>query len=327
MNKSNLLVTGSSGYLGSHLLSELAKTNKYNLTGLDFIATSKYLNSVKYIKADINETDLLLKSLDGIDIICHCASLLDSKPFTKDQYFTSNIKGTQNLYNSAKKKGINKIILTSSVSVINAKLKTVDWPVNENIEIEPEDFYGKSKKEQEMIARNFAEDKSIQTLALRPCAFFPIADPERGFRLTGSHAMIEDIVNAHVLGVEVLLNKEKSSKLNSFEAIFITNKLPYKNSDKKLIGNGGKMKKLIKKYWPDNAKNILELGYKKAFLQSVYDLRKAKSILNWQPNFNFDEWLIYCKERNLNFDEIKNKHKAKKSLIYKIKNIFKKIKS
>ena len=64
MNKSNLLVTGSSGYLGSHLLSELAKTNKYNLTGLDFIATSKYLNSVKYIKADINETDLLLKSLD-----------------------------------------------------------------------------------------------------------------------------------------------------------------------------------------------------------------------------------------------------------------------
>ena len=45
MNKSNLLVTGSSGYLGSHLLSELAKTNKYNLTGLDFIATSKYLNS------------------------------------------------------------------------------------------------------------------------------------------------------------------------------------------------------------------------------------------------------------------------------------------
>ena len=33
--------------------------------------------------------------------------MLDSTPFTKDQYFTSNIKGTQNLYNSAKKKGIN----------------------------------------------------------------------------------------------------------------------------------------------------------------------------------------------------------------------------
>ena len=109
MKKNKIIVTGGAGFVGTNLIKLFLKMTKLKIISIDNYSSGSKKNHVKnkrvkYIKADINETDLLLKSLDGIDIICHCASLLDSKPFTKDQYFTSNIKGTQNLYNSAKKK-------------------------------------------------------------------------------------------------------------------------------------------------------------------------------------------------------------------------------
>ena len=156
--------------------------------------------------------------------------------------------------------------------------------------------------------------------------FFPVNDPDRGFRLTGTHAMVEDIANAHVAAVEVLLDEKRASDLNRFEAIFITNKLPYQNSDKNLIDSRGKMKKLIRKYWPDHAEYIFDLGYKQAFFPCVYDISKAKRILNWEPAFNFDQWLIYCKEKNLDFQSIKKQNQVKKSWNSKLKRIFFKLK-
>ena len=119
--------------------------------------------------------------------------------------------------------------------------------------------------------------------------------------------------------------KKKASKLNGFEAIFVTNKLPYQNADKKLVGSDGKMRKLISKYWPDNAKFVFDLGYKKTFFPCVYDLSKAKRILNWEPSFNFDQWLIYCKKQNLDFQDTKEEYQLKRSWNFKLQKLFFKV--
>jgi len=334
MSKPDLLITGASGYLGTHLLTALAKNNKYDLTALDIRTNSKFQKSTRFVETDLNNIDLLSKTLEGVDLICHCASLGKTtrinrpggQPTTNNQFLITNIKGTQNLYKQAKEKGVNKIVLTSSIEVLSLELQKENWPVNERYVCWPDDSYGVSKNIQEIIARSFADSGSIQTLALRPCAFFPVNDPDRGFRLTGTHAMVEDIANAHVAAVEVLLDEKRASDLNRFEAIFITNKLPYQNSDKNLIDSRGKMKKLIRKYWPDHAEYIFDLGYKQAFFPCVYDISKAKRILNWEPAFNFDQWLIYCKEKNLDFQSIKKQNQVKKSWNSKLKRIFFKLK-
>jgi nucleoside-diphosphate-sugar epimerase len=330
MSKPHILITGASGNLGSHLIMALAKNNKYDLTGLDIRTNSKIQRSIRFVEADLNNIDLLSKTLNGVNLICHCASIGtgmdDFNIITDNQFLTANIKGTQNLYHQAKEKGVNKIVLTSSISVLSLDLRKENWPVNEHHVSWPDDSYGMSKKIQEIIARSFADNGSINTLALRPCAFFPVDDPDRGFRLAGAHAMVEDIVNAHVAAVEVLLDEKKSSNLHGFEAIFITNKLPYQNSDKSLIDPDGNMKKLISKYWPDHAKYFFDLGFKKALFPCVYDLSKAKRILNWEPTFNFDQWLIYCKEKNLDFQDFKKQIQTKRSWKYKIKRKFFKLK-
>ena len=334
MSKPHLLITGASGYLGTHLLTALAKNNKYDLTGLDIRTNSKFEKSTRFVEANLNNIDLLSKTLEGVDLICHCASLGKTtrinrpggQPTTNNQFLITNIKGTQNLYKQAKEKGVNKIVLTSSIEVLSLGLQKENWPVNEHHECWPDDSYGVSKNIQEIIARSFADSGSIQTLALRPCAFFPVNDPDRGFRLTGAYAMVEDIVKAHVAAVEVLLDEKRAFALNKFEAIFITNKLPYQNSDKNLIDFGEKMKKLIRKYWPDHAEYVFDLGYKQAFFPGVYDISKAKRILNWEPLFNFDEWIGYCKKNNLSFQDEKDQYKSKKSLKSRLKKIILKLK-
>ena len=136
---------------------------------------------------------------------------------------------------------------------------------------------------------------------------------------------VEDVVNAHISAINVLFDKEKSSKINMFEAVFTTNKLPYKNNDKQLVEFNGDMRKLVKKYWPDDYKFISSLGFKKTIFSGVYNLEKSKNILNWRPTFNFDEWIKYCKKNNLNFIEEKKIYQSKKSIIGRLKKTFNKL--
>ena len=317
MRKVNILITGASGYLGRNLVTKLLNNDNFNLTGLDISTNESISKSIKFIKADLDNTSLLSDALNGIDIICHCAGLhgLDNTDISADKkYFKSNVIGTQNIYKEANKKKIKKIVLTSSIASNSMNLFNQKWPVSEEIDSLPDDAYGLSKKRQEKIAQSYAETGSIQTIAIRPSPFFKLNNLEMGFRLTGIHAKVDDIVNAHLAAINVLLDDKRVSKLKMFEAIFATNQLPYKNEDKKLVHFRGDMKNLIMKYWPNDSKFIFELGFRKTEFPGVYDLSKAHKILNWKPLFNFDEWISYCKKNSLDFQSEKEQYKSKKSL-------------
>ena len=122
-----------------------------------------------------------------------------------------------------------------------------------------------------------------------------------GFRLTGIHAKVGDIVNAHLAAINVLLDDKRVSQLKMFEAIFATNQLPYKNEDKKLVNFRVDMKNLIMKYWPNDSKFIFELGVRKTEFPGVYDLSKAHKILNWKPKYNINSLVREMVREELNF--------------------------
>ena len=65
-------------------------------------------------------------------------------------------------------------------------------------------------------------------------------------------------------------------------------------------------------------------SYKKTVFSGVYDLDKARNILNWGPKYNYDEWFNDCQKQDLNFEEEKKQHQQKKSILNKILKIFKK---
>lgn len=110
----NILVTGSSGFIGSFLVDELSK--EFNVIGFDKVE-SKY-NSVKTIIGDITNQSDVKTAMDGIDFVFHFAGILGTHELIDDTYnaVTTNILGTVNVLDIAKVSKT-KILLASKPNV------------------------------------------------------------------------------------------------------------------------------------------------------------------------------------------------------------------
>ncbi len=180
MSLPSILVTGASGNLGKKIILKLHILKKFRIVGIDIKSDKDLENKIELINIDISKLEQLNKNFKNIDLICHCASLIDSAAYSEIEYKNTNILGTENIYSVAQKENIKKIVLTSSTSVMEMDKKNEKWPIYEKYVGEPNNIYGKSKKEQELIAKKYSENYNIQTICLRPCSFFNLDNPELG---------------------------------------------------------------------------------------------------------------------------------------------------
>lgn len=124
MKKSNnILITGGAGYIGSHIVEQLVKTNS-NVIILDNLCTGykKLINKkAKFIKGDIKNKTKLTKIINDykVDSIIHLAAYLNVSDAENDKrnYYNNNVKGTLNLVNACKKSNVRSIIFSSSCSI------------------------------------------------------------------------------------------------------------------------------------------------------------------------------------------------------------------
>ena len=141
-----ILITGSSGYIGSCLSLFLEK--KFIIKGLDK-NKSNYIKSIKINLLNTKKLDQLLKSFKP-DVVIHLAaqSLVD-ETINKKRYFTNNIKATKNLLNSLKKNNISNIIFSSTAAVYKYKNQLL----KENDQLMPISAYAKTKYECERLIK------------------------------------------------------------------------------------------------------------------------------------------------------------------------------
>lgn len=285
-----IIVTGAAGYLGSHLVRLLQDTD-FEVAGIDRF-TPRDTQGVPFVEADLANPEsekAICELFSGADCIVHCASIHPWKEYSDDEYLDANIKGTWRLYSLAERAGVKKVVLTSSIAAVGYNIPRADWPVQESRQYALTDLYSLTKHTQEDIARHYAA-KDIQTLALRPPAFMPKPELETGFLLTGNFSVVSDIAAAHLAAVEVLCNRRQSQvELENFEAIYITNALPYQPEDTVLLESGS-TKDLVRKHWPHAYEWLLARDYENVWLLAAYDLSKAQSVLGWQPVYNFEQW-------------------------------------
>ncbi|HHX65322.1 MAG TPA: NAD-dependent epimerase/dehydratase family protein, partial [Chloroflexi bacterium] len=80
-----VLITGGAGFIGSHIADELL-AHGYNVRALDNltpqvhgtgITRPHYLDpEVELIVGDIRDDEAVLRALDGVDAVCHCAAVV-----------------------------------------------------------------------------------------------------------------------------------------------------------------------------------------------------------------------------------------------------------
>lgn len=176
-----VLVTGSDGFIGSHVvetLLDLGATVRafalYNSFGsLGWLDSSdvfqKALDSgqAEFVLGDIRDAEHVSASVDGVDVILHLAALI-AIPYSyvaPRSYVETNITGTLNVLEAVRKHGTKRLVHTSTSEVYGTP-ETV--PITENNALRGQSPYSASKIGADKMAESYALSFETPVTVLRP---------------------------------------------------------------------------------------------------------------------------------------------------------------
>ncbi len=164
----NILVTGSAGFLGSHLSEKLSDMG-HNVVGIDNMLGGYEDNvpkKIKFFKIDCCDFDQVKKVMKNIDVVYHCAataheglSVFSPVEITKNNYLAS-----VSIFTAAINEKVKRIIFCSSM----ARYGSQKSPFNETMIPQPVDPYAISKVASEEVLKNLCELNNIEWVIAVP---------------------------------------------------------------------------------------------------------------------------------------------------------------
>lgn len=313
-----ILVTGSEGFIGSHLTEKLLDLgyevrafvlyNSFNSRGWLNNIKIKNKKNIEFFFGDIRDPDLIVKALKDCKTVFHLASLIGI-PYSysaPSSYIETNVSGTLNILNALKEKNQTRIIHTSTSEVYG----TAQYqPIDESHPLNAQSPYAASKIAADQLVASYAKSFETPSVIIRP---FNTFGPRQSLR-----AVIPTIISQ-------CINNRKSIKLGSLsprrDFTYISDTvdgfIAAMNSDKKnaevynlgtnsdvSIGNLAEI--IINKINPNlkiESDEIRERPNESEVMRLISDFSKAKKELKWKPkyvnekfNLGIDktiEWLI-----------------------------------
>lgn len=166
----SILVCGGAGYIGSHTVHQLIKSNE-DVVIVDTLQTGhlKAVNpKAKFYKGDIRDHAFLDKvfSENNIEAVIHFAanSLVGESMTNPLLYFNNNVYGMQVLLESMVKHNIDKIVFSSTAAVYGEPKKV---PILEDDETNPTNTYGETKLTMEKMMKWVNKANGIKFVSLR----------------------------------------------------------------------------------------------------------------------------------------------------------------
>ena len=175
----SILVTGSAGFIASHLIEELLKDENNSIIGIDnfysgtkenleFIKSIDKENRFQFIVADIRNFEEINKIIRDkkIEYIYHLAAIVSVQESILNPLLSNevNVKGTLNILESAKLNNVKRVVFSSSAAVYGNE---PTQPKNENSITKPISPYGYEKLIGEQYMKLYSELYNVETVSLR----------------------------------------------------------------------------------------------------------------------------------------------------------------
>lgn len=182
------LITGGSGFIGSHIAEALLEDNDTHEIRIYDNLSSGYRknlahlsNQVVFFENDIRDTTALSSAMAGVDYVFHEAALvsvIDSVERPRDNH-DINLTGTLNVLEAAQKAGVKRVVLASSAAIYG---NDPTLPKQETMRPQPESPYGLAKIGKEYYARVFSTLYDLPVVALRYFNVYgPRQDPKSAY--------------------------------------------------------------------------------------------------------------------------------------------------
>ncbi|KAI1065969.1 hypothetical protein LB507_001157 [Fusarium sp. FIESC RH6] len=293
----NVLVTGSSGHLGTALMLSLP-TLGFKPLGID-ILPSENTHLVGSITDHSFVTDIFMNN--PIQHVLHAATL--HKPHveshSKQDFIDTNITGTLFLLEEAAKykETIESFVFFSTTSTFGTALspkpgQPAAW-IDETVIPIPKNIYGATKVAAEDICFLIHKQTNMPIIVLRTSRFFPEQDDDEDRRaalsddnlkvleLTYRRVDMEDIVRAAVCA----MSKARSIK---FRKYIISAPPPFQKDTHTLATLDRNPKEAFETVAPDCARVFGEKGWAHLKrIDRVYDSSRAVMELGWEPVYTF----------------------------------------
>lgn len=166
-----ILVTGSTGFVGSALLSGLQEANRFDVVAQyrNQPGSGSPLKGGVEVASIDGETDWTA-ALEGVDVVVHCAARVHVMTETTVDPLAAfrrvNVEGTLALARQAANAGARRFIYLSSIKVNGEKTDQVPFNAQDNCS--PTDPYGISKWEAEQGLLALAAETSMDVVIVRP---------------------------------------------------------------------------------------------------------------------------------------------------------------
>ena len=213
----NVLVTGGTGFIGSHLTEALIRKGVQVRCLLRKTSDLKLLKSlpIEFVHGDCTDKTSLKKAVTGVDWVFHLAGV--TKAIKEETYFEVNSLGTENLIHACLENNprLQKFIYISSQAAAGPSRN--GYNKKESDPCEPVSFYGRSKRGGEEMVLTHAHE--LPVLIIRPSAVYGPRDKDTfaffkclsrrikpcpiGREQRISLCYVQDIVRGILLAVEI----------------------------------------------------------------------------------------------------------------------------
>ena len=175
MNK--ILVTGADGFIGSHLVEELIKKgyevraftyyNSFNNWGWLDTLPGDIMRDVEVFQGDVRDPNGVEEAIRGMQAVFHLAALI-AIPFSyhsPDTYVDTNIKGTLNVLQAARKSETERVLITSTSEVYGTAQYV---PIDEKHPFQGQSPYSATKIGADRLAESFYRSFQLPVTIVRP---------------------------------------------------------------------------------------------------------------------------------------------------------------
>jgi len=315
-----ILVTGSGGFIGYHLVSSLTKNIKNTIIGIDSV-NSYYSTKIKKLRINIlkKKKNFIFKKINlenkkklervikefQPDIVFHIAGQPGVLYSFKNplSYKKNNIIATENLSLICKKYKIKKFIFASSSSVYGDQKK---FPIKENFKKNPKNYYAKTKLKCEGIIKKQFINSNTEYMIFRFFTVFgPLGRPDMFIHkflnsikknkkiLLHNNGMnyrdftyVDDLVKILILTMkkiptDKILNICRSKPIKTTHLVNLINKI-YGNNINKIINTGFVKGEMLKTH---GSNKLLKKNFKNLkFTDFDFGLKKT---IKAYKKFNF----------------------------------------
>jgi dTDP-glucose 4,6-dehydratase len=303
---SSVLVTGAAGFIGSHLVEELAGigatvrafvryTSGGGLGNLHYVDTSH--GNIEILMGDLKDPDACKASMKDIDCVFHLGSLI-SIPYSyihPREYFENNVFSTLNILQAARDLDTGAIIHTSTSEVYGSAEKV---PISETHPLKAQSPYSASKIAADKLAESFHLSFDSPVVTVRP---FNTYGPRQSVR-----AVVSTIITQALSQKAILLGDTRPTRDFLYVKDTVAGFLAAARNAEKAFGSVVNLGTGVETSIEQLAKKVIEITQtrsevvfdasrirptKSEVSRLCADVTRAKKLLKWKAGFTLEEGL------------------------------------